>query len=101
MQSPISNNCFIFHVDGKPENQLVPKLLLQVPVREVHNIMVIPTEEDGINEVIYKHNKTITSDSVPCTIIPHQQNNISESHKVMCGCESCIYAKSMHLFLLK
>ena len=40
VQSPIANDYLKLSIYGKAEPQLVPKLLLQVSVREIHNIMV-------------------------------------------------------------
>ena len=40
VQYPIANDCLKFYIDGQYEPQLVPNLLLQVSVRELHNSMV-------------------------------------------------------------
>ena len=40
VQSPISNDCLKVMFDDHTEPQLVPKLLLQVSVRELNNILV-------------------------------------------------------------
>ena len=42
VQYPISNNDLKVYIDGHSEPQLVTKLLLQVSIRELHNIMVSP-----------------------------------------------------------
>ena len=42
VQSPIANDCLKVSIGGHSEPHLVPKLLLQVSVRELHNKMVIP-----------------------------------------------------------
>ena len=44
VQSPISNYCIKASIDSHSETQLVPKLSLQVYVRELHNRMVGPPE---------------------------------------------------------
>ena len=48
--SPIAYDCLKLSIEGKVEPQLAPKLLLQVSVIELHNSMVIPTEESGLKE---------------------------------------------------
>ena len=48
MQSPIGNDCLYVSIHGKSEKQLMTKLLLQVYLRELHNIMVSPPEEGGL-----------------------------------------------------
>ena len=40
VQSPISNDCIKVMLDDQTETQLVPKLLLCVSVRELHNSLV-------------------------------------------------------------
>ena len=37
VQSPIVNGCMKGKIDGQTEPQLVPKLLLHVSIRELHN----------------------------------------------------------------
>ena len=58
VQSPITNDCLKFSIDGHSEPQLVPKLLLQVYVQELHNNMVVTQEEGGIKEARYKTQNT-------------------------------------------
>ena len=47
-QSPISNYCLKVMLDDQTEPQLVPKLLLQVSVREPHNSLVSDPNDGGI-----------------------------------------------------
>ena len=48
VQSPIVNDSLKVKIDGHNELQLVPKLLLQVSVRELHNNLVSATIDGGI-----------------------------------------------------
>ena len=48
VQSPISNDSLIFMFDDQTEPQLVPKLLLQVSVRELHNSLISYINYGGI-----------------------------------------------------
>ena len=50
MQYPIAKGCLKLSIDGQAEPQLVPKLLLKVSDRELHNIMVSPSEEREVKE---------------------------------------------------
>ena len=63
VQSPISNNPLKVSIDGHSEPKLVSKLLLQVSVQELHNIMETPQEEGGIKDTIDAYNNIIISDS--------------------------------------
>ena len=47
VQSPIFNYGPKINIYGHTEPKLVPKLLLQVSVRELHNILVSETEDSG------------------------------------------------------
>ena len=50
VQSQIVNDCLKVKIDGRTEQQLVPKLLLQVYVREIHTNLVGDTDNGGIKE---------------------------------------------------
>ena len=50
LKSPIANSCLYVSIGGHSKIQLIPKLLLQVYVLELHNIMMSPPEEVVIEE---------------------------------------------------
>ena len=50
LKSPISNDSLKVNIDGYTRPQIVPKLLLQVSVREIYNSLVIDPVYDGIKE---------------------------------------------------
>ena len=70
VQSPIVNDCLKLNIDGDTELQLVPKLLLQVSVRELHNIIVSDTDDGGLKEAIDADNNIIISDSTLYSLLP-------------------------------
>ena len=49
--------------DEQTEHQLVPKLLLQVSVRELHNILVGDPNDGGLKDAKNKDDNIIISDS--------------------------------------
>ena len=63
VQSPISNNCLKVMLDDKAEPQLVPKLLLQVSVRELHNSLVIDPNYGGLKDARDEDGNIIINDS--------------------------------------
>ena len=87
MQYPIAKDCFKVSIDGHSEPQLVSKLLLRVPVWELHNIMASPPKEGGLKESRYVDNNRIISDLTLLSIMPSQFKNMYARYKVMCGCE--------------
>ena len=50
VQSQNFNHCLKVIFDDQTEPELVPKLLLQVSVRELHNSLVIDTNGGGLKE---------------------------------------------------
>ena len=82
------------------EPQRVPKLLLQVSVRELNNSVVIDINDGGLKDAPNEDGKTIISDSTLRSLLPPQLKQMSACYKVMCGCEYCIYAKIIHSSLL-
>ena len=87
-------------IDGHYETHIVPKLLLQVSVWELHNIMASPPEEGGIKYAMDEENNIISSGSTPRNIMTPQPRKISVPYKVVCGCGCFISAKIMHSYLL-
>ena len=82
------------------EPQLVPKLLLQVSVRELHNILVSDPNDGGLKDNRDEDGKIIISDSTLRSLWPPQLKQMSVRYKIMCGCECCISAKIIHSSLL-
>ena len=70
VQSSISNDCFKVVLDDHTEPQLVPKLLLQVSVRELHNCLVSDPNYCGLKDARDEYGKIVTSDSTLCTLFP-------------------------------
>ena len=63
VQLTIFNDCLKVKIDGHNEPQLVPKLLLQVSVRDPHNNLVSATIHGGLKEARDKDDNIIISDS--------------------------------------
>ena len=63
VQLPIVNDCLKAKIDGNTEPQLVPKLLLQVSVRELRKNIVRDTDNGGLKEAIDEDDNIIISDS--------------------------------------
>ena len=95
-QSPISNDCLKVVLYDQTEPQLVPKLLLQVSIRELPNSLVSDPNDGGIKDARDEDGKIIISDSTLRSLLPPQLKQMSARYKIMCGCECCISAKSIH-----
>ena len=70
VQSPIANDFLKVKIDGHTEPQLVPKFLLHVSVRELHNNLVIATKDGGIKEARDEDDNIIISDYTLRSLLP-------------------------------
>ena len=59
-------------IDGHIEPQLVPKLLLHVSIRELHDNLVSDTGNVGLEEAKNTENNIIISDSTLRSLFPPQ-----------------------------
>ena len=100
VQSPISNYSLKVMFDDHTEPQLVPKLLLQVSIIELHNILVSDTNYGVIKYARDEDDKMIISNYTLRSLLPTQLKQMPIQYKVVCGCEFCISTKSIHSSLL-
>ena len=63
VQLPIFNDCLKVNIDSCTEPQLIPKFLLQVSVRELHNSLVSEPLDGGLKWTRDADNNIIISDS--------------------------------------
>ena len=59
------------------EPQLVPKLLLQVSIRELHNSLVSDPNDGGLKDARDEHGKIIITDSTLRSLLPPQLKQMS------------------------
>jgi hypothetical protein len=99
IHSPIANDTILIKLEGHEEKQRVGKLLLEIPVRELHCLMVAKAEVGGLAVARDDCNQIIISDSMLRKIIKKdmpQVKKATDRHKQMCGCEVCIQIASHH-----
>ena len=65
-------------------------------VRELHNSLVSDPNDGGLKDARDGDGKIIISDSTLRSLLTPQLKQISARYKIMCGCECCISAKSIH-----
>lgn len=97
IHSPIASDTLLVKVKGQQEKQRVGKLLLEIPLRELHSLMVSSLEDGGLPEVRDADNKIIVSDTMLRCIIKEEIPELQKAtdrHKQMCGCEVCISCAS-------
>ena len=76
LQSLISKDCLKVIIDDQTEPQVVPKLLLQVSVRELHNILVSNPNYGGLKYTRDEDYNIIISDYTLCSLLPPQLKNV-------------------------
>ena len=69
-QPPISNNCLKVVIYDQTEPQIVPKLLLQVYIRELHNILVSDPNDVGLKDARDEDGNIIISGSTLGSLLP-------------------------------
>ena len=72
--SQIFNYCLKVNNDGHTRLQIATKLLLQVSIREFHNILVSDPEDGGLKEARNAESEISISDSIFRSLFPPQQN---------------------------
>ena len=70
VKCPVSNYCLKVIYDDHTEPQLVPKLLLQVYVRELHNSLVSDPNDGGLKDARDEDGNIIISDSTLRLMLP-------------------------------
>ena len=69
VQSTISNDCLKVMFDDQTEPQLVPKLLLHVSVREIHNSLVSDINNGALKDSRDEDDNIIISDSTSRSLL--------------------------------
>ena len=69
-------------------------------VRELHNSLVSDPNDGGLKDARDEDGKIIISDSTLRLLLPPQPKQMFARYKIMCGCECCIFSKSIHSSLL-
>ena len=67
------------------EPQLVPKLSLQVSVKEPHNSLVSDPNYGGLKDARDEDDNIIIRDFTLRSMLPPQLKQMSSSYKVVCG----------------
>ena len=76
MHSPIANDFLKVKIDGYTEPQPVPKLLLHVSARELHNNLASSTKDCVLKNARDEYDNIIISDSILHSLFPPQFKNV-------------------------
>jgi hypothetical protein len=84
IQSPITNDTLLLRDRETGVVTRVPKLLLEIPIRELHNDLIASPESGGLAEARDAKGDVIISDSMLRCLLPPQLRKMTERHKQMC-----------------
>jgi hypothetical protein len=93
-QSPIVNDSLLIKNNETGQKERVPKLLLECSMRQLHNELLASPQDGGLagaRDVVTK--EAVISDTMLRSIAPPQLRQMSDRHKLMCGCEYCTTSK--------
>lgn len=94
VQSPIAKDTIQVYNPETKYKEPKPKLLLMISVRELHNDMTKPVEAGGFEYAHSDDGKLLISDTMLRSLLPKELRRMTERHKQMCGCETCIVGRS-------
>ena len=69
-------------------------------IREINNSLLSDPNDGGLKDARDEDDNIIISDSTLRSLLPPHFKKMSARYKVMCGCECCISATSVHSSLL-
>ena len=80
--------------DGTVER--VPKILILISIRELHNDMLKHPSEGGLEGARDANGNAVISDTALRNNLPFNLRPLGERHKQVCGCEICTIVKKYH-----
>ena len=94
-ESPNVNDTLLVKDPITGVKRRVRKLLLYIPIRELHNDLVKLASEGigGLPEARDSLNNVLISDTRLRAILPTELRAATDSHKQMCGCQYCLTAR--------
>jgi hypothetical protein len=93
--SPITRDTLLVENPSTGLKERRGKLLLEIPVCELHNDMLQPLNKGGFAGIRDADGNIIISDTTLRKLLPKELRPATETHKQLCGCELCNTATSL------
>jgi hypothetical protein len=93
--SPITRDIILINNKVTGEKEQVGKLLLEIPVGELHSDMLLSVNKGGFAGAIDESGAIIISDTMLRKVLAHELCPATEMHKQLCGCELRITTASL------
>ncbi|OEU18324.1 hypothetical protein FRACYDRAFT_236601 [Fragilariopsis cylindrus CCMP1102] len=91
IQSPLASDTLLVPDANNPgTKKRINKILLQIPVRELHNDLIDADPLIGLASVRDCAGNILISDTKLREMLPPHLRMMSDRYKIMCGCETCI-----------
>eukprot|EP00978_Attheya_sp_CCMP212_P024273 scaffold76016_cov51-Attheya_sp.AAC.2 len=99
-QSPITRDTLIIKDVETGVKRSIPKLLLECSMRQLHNEMIAPPDQGGLQGARHHtSNDVISSDTMLRSLVPPELRHMTDRHKIMCGCTICNTSKYLQTSL--
>jgi hypothetical protein len=98
INSPIAKDTLLV-TNAQGVKERVSKLLLEIPIRDLHNDLILPPREGDLADAQDSSGNVSISDTSLRRLLPKQLQVASESHKQLCGCKICLTARLHQLSL--
>jgi hypothetical protein len=95
--SPLAADTLLVSDPKHPGNKKrMNKILLQIPVRELHNDLCSEDPLIGLEGVRNCADNLLISDTKLRDMLPEHLRMMSDRYKIMCGCKNCIQMHNVH-----
>ena len=93
-ESPIARDTLLITDAEYGVKRRVSKILLGCYMRQLHNELIASPDDGGLLGARHANtNDVIISDTMLCSLVPHQLRPMIDHHKMMCGCFICNTSK--------
>jgi hypothetical protein len=97
IQSPLASDTLLVSDRNNPGSKIRKnKILLQIPIRELHNDMMSDDTLIGMKGVRDCEGNILISDTKLRSLLPPHLRMMSDRYKIMCSCENCIQMHNVH-----
>ena len=90
-ESPVAcDNLLITYAESGVKRR-VPKFLLVCSMRKLNNELIASPDDGGLLGARHTNkNEVIIRDTMLCSLAPPELRPMTDNHKIMCGCASCV-----------